>query len=102
VWRGSYFEITLPDDIEIYSEREIEKKCDYNVNGFASNSIKLNCKVNGNKITIRNGFRFADSVAMTEDDDFIPPTFSFTLPQFRNPRTVGYSGVFEAAIYDST
>jgi hypothetical protein len=39
---------------------------------------------------------------MTEDDDFVPPTFSFTLPQFRNPRTVGHSGVFEVAIYDST
>jgi hypothetical protein len=80
VWEGSYFVITLPDGVGIYSERDIERKCDYSVGGFASNSIKLNCKVNGNRITVRNGFRFADSIAMTEDDDFIPPTFTFTLP----------------------
>jgi hypothetical protein len=101
VWQGSYFVITLPDDVGVYSERDIERKCDYNVVGFATNSEKINCKVNGNRITVSNGFRFKDSTAMTDDDDFIPPTFKFTLPQFRNPRTVGYSGVFEIAIYDS-
>lgn len=93
--------ITLPDDVAIYSERDIERKCDYNVGGFASNSIKLNCKVQDNRVYVRNGFRFADSDAMTSDDDFIPPTFTFTLPQFRNPRTVGFSGAFQLTIFDS-
>jgi hypothetical protein len=86
--------ITLPDEVGIYSERDLERKCNYNLNGFAADSIQLNCKVIGNRITIRNGFRFADSVAMTDDDDFIPPTLSFSLPQFRNPRTVGVTGPF--------
>lgn len=39
---------------------------------------------------------------MTDDDDFIPPIFTFSLPQFRNPRTVSTSGVFDLTIYDSS
>jgi hypothetical protein len=35
---------------------------------------------------------------MTENDRMIPPTVTFTLPQFWNPRTMDASGAFSASI----
>jgi len=45
VWKGSYFVITIPKELEIFEERDIERKCDYDVEGFEWNSRRLNCRV---------------------------------------------------------
>lgn len=34
VWQLSYFVITIPDEVEISDEHDIENKCNYNVQGF--------------------------------------------------------------------
>jgi hypothetical protein len=58
VWKLSYFEITIPEEVEIWDEDDLERKCDYNVQGFDWNSRQINCKVWENKIKIYSAFRF--------------------------------------------
>lgn len=62
MYLGSYLVLTIPDEIGIYSEKTIERKCDYNVEGFTR--TRINCKVNGNKIEVSNGFRYAATTNM--------------------------------------
>jgi len=42
---GSYFQITLPKEIEVSDARIIDRKCDYNVTGFYWQSRQLMCDV---------------------------------------------------------
>jgi hypothetical protein len=36
---------------------------------------------------------------MTDSDSMVPPTISFSLPQFWSPRTMDASGAFGLSIY---
>lgn len=84
LYRYSYIRIVMPDEIRIYSEREIEKNCNYNLKGFTSS--RINCKVNGNVIFINSGFAMSETTAMTTTgyrggrDTMIPPMLEFSLP----------------------
>ena len=99
---GSYFQITLPKEIEVSDARIIDRKCDYNVTGFYWQSRQLMCDVSDQVITVRNGFIFQDTQNMTNNGDtFIPPILSFVLPAFRNPRTTAPSSFFSLIIFDS-
>ena len=75
----------------------MERTCNYNLEGFTSG--RINCKVNGNVITIKSGFAYAVSTTMTDNDSMIPPTMKFRLPQFWNPRTMDYTDPFKLAIF---
>ena len=54
--------ITIPDEISIYKERDIERSCSFDLSGFTR--TRLNCKVNGNKITVDTGFRYKATTNM--------------------------------------
>lgn len=97
MYEDSYLVISIPDDIGIYNEREIEKTCNYNLVGFTAS--RINCKVNGSVITIRSGFTYEVTTEMTDNDSMVPPTLEFSLPQFWNPRTMDNTGAFGLSIY---
>ena len=75
---GSYIVITIQDEISIYRERDLERFCSYDLVGFTRD--RINCKVNGNKITISTGFRYAATTNMVVQDLMVPPTISFRIP----------------------
>jgi hypothetical protein len=53
--KDSYLVLELPDQVQLYNSRDIERKCTYNISGF--NSTRLNCDVSGSSlITIKTGF----------------------------------------------
>lgn len=69
----------MPDEVTFFNEREVERTCTYDIDGFTT--TRINCKVNGNKITINSGFTFLATTIMTDDDDsMVPPVIEFTLP----------------------
>lgn len=82
MYRNSYIVLTIPDELSIYKERELEKDCSYELSGFTAS--RINCKVKGNVITISTGFRYLATTEMTDEDLMVPPTIAFQLPQFWN------------------
>jgi hypothetical protein len=92
--------ITLPDEVSIYEERIIERDCSYNLAGFTAS--RINCKVNGNKITVRSGFAYSASTTMTDNDAMVPPLLKFSLPAFWNPRTMVATGAFSLSVYSDS
>jgi len=53
---GSYFQITIPQEVEIYNPREIESECGIDVTGFYWNSRQIKCDVKDRIIKVSNGF----------------------------------------------
>ena len=39
---------------------------------------------------------------METNDSMVPPVLSFSLPQFKNPRTMDYTGQFGITIYSAS
>ena len=99
-YEKSYLEITLPDEVEIYGESELELKCSYSISGFTYD--RISCAVfGGNRIKISGGFSYEASTNMLENSQaMVPPTLEFRLPQFRNPRTMQATGAFGVTVYD--
>jgi hypothetical protein len=58
----------------------------------------LNCKLRGKVIEIKDGFKRGGTNNMAIRDLMIPPTISFTLPQFWNSRTMETTGAFNISI----
>lgn len=54
VWEDAYLVIRLPDQVSVWDERALETKCGTNLQAFTY--VDITCKVNGNVITINNGF----------------------------------------------
>jgi hypothetical protein len=97
LYAGSFLVVTLPDDVVVYDERSLERDCSYNIDQFTFS--RINCKVNGNVITINSGFTSQPTTVMTDNDTMDPPILLFSLPQFWNPRSTGITDAFALSIY---
>jgi hypothetical protein len=95
--------ITLPAEVEIYSERQLEKNCTLPWNFYGFTNPILNCKlinnITNNNIFVYSGFVDTATTNMTLDDKMVPPRLRFTLPQFLNPRTIQETEAFGLSIY---
>ena len=71
-WTKSTILITLPDEVRVSDERNLEKRCGANMSGFTY--TKLNCRLNnGNKLYIEQGFKFEGTDVM-KTSGLVPPT----------------------------
>lgn len=76
----SYLEITLPEEVELYRENELELRCSYGLSGFTYN--RISCAVfGGNMIRITGGFAYEPTAIMIDNNEaMVPPTLEFRLP----------------------
>eukprot|EP00347_Sterkiella_histriomuscorum_P015240 403357777 len=90
----SWLVITLPSQITFYDESKAERQCGrLTLVGF-QNSSRLDCKVDGQNITIKKGF----DKAITDD----PVTLQINIPGLRNPRSLAATSGFNISIVDAS
>lgn len=88
----------MPEEVTVYNERALENKCGDNLEGFTY--VNIHCKLNGNRITVTNGFKMEATTNLTDDDgETDPPVLMFDIGQFRNPRSQSETGTFNVTIY---
>ena len=101
----------MPDQIKIYDESAIEKKCGgvYRDTLLGFSHGTLNCKVQGsadkNIIKVEDGFKYFPTTNFSDpiiDNRYDPPEFIFQLPQFINPRETTYTDPFNITIYSAS
>lgn len=83
----------MPTDIQIPSRTNSQYNCGGTLSGFTGSPIYCGISLDGQYLTISNGFWYYASVD--------PPTIKFTLMKLKNPRSTQTTGNFNVTIYNA-
>ena len=75
----AYMVLDMPKEVEVYSERELERQCGDNLSNFTY--VNIHCRLSSNRrsIIITNGFRNEKTNYMFDDGDLETATIEFDL-----------------------
>ena len=99
IHKASYIILTMPEEIEIFSKRGLERTCGDKIVNFTY--VNIHCTLYGRKIYISNGFKNEKSDYMFDDGDLVPALYEFEIKWFRNPRSLQQTGAWDIEVRDS-
>lgn len=81
--RYGYFEINLPDSVDIIDENDFENSCGEDLYAFTNTVISCVVTNGGRTIQIKDGFLYQASTNLTDSDGlYYTPDIQFTLDGF--------------------
>lgn len=81
--RYGYFEINLPDSVDIIDENDFENSCGEDLFAFTNTVISCVVTNGGRTIQIKDGFLYQASTNLTDSDGlYYTPDIQFTLDGF--------------------
>ena len=87
----------MPKEMEIVSKRGLGRRCGNKLVNFTHTRIA--CELSGNKIIIRDGFKYKGTDYMFDDGDLLPALFEFEIKWFRNPRSMQPTGAWSIQVF---
>ena len=80
--------LQMPEQLELWDKRGLERKCGEKIDKFTYNSIHCRLDQDGKRIWITNGWKNEISNYMFDDGDLVPGILYFEIAHFRNPRSI--------------